>query len=122
MPHGAFVWNELLTNDVDAAKAFYAATAGWTYEAMQMGPATYWVAKSGGASVAGIVAVGDSGTPPRWFAYLELDDVDARIAILTANGGKLERPPFDIPGIGRIAIVSDPTGASLGWMTSTPPG
>ena len=57
------------------------------------------------------------GTPPHWFAYIEVDDVDARVKRIAANGGKLHREPFDIPDVGRIAIVADATGAMIGWMT-----
>ena len=49
MTHGNFIWHELYTRDVEAAKAFYAATVGWTFEGMptlhQNG--TYWIAKAG---------------------------------------------------------------------------
>ena len=57
------------------------------------------------------------GVPPHWFSYLEVDDVDTRIAGVEANGGKVIRQPFDIPDVGRIAILADPTGAPIGWMT-----
>ncbi|MGH6922119.1 MAG: VOC family protein, partial [Geminicoccaceae bacterium] len=59
------------------------------------------------------------GLPPLWFAYLAVDDVDARVAKATAAGATLLRPIFDVPGVGRIAIVEDPVGAVLGWMTPT---
>jgi predicted enzyme related to lactoylglutathione lyase len=29
----------------------------------------------------------------------------------------LMRPIFDVPGVGRIAILREPSGASIGWMT-----
>jgi predicted enzyme related to lactoylglutathione lyase len=119
--HGMFVWNELMTNDVEKAKTFYAATIGWTFDGMEMGPSTYWVCKEGDKMVGGIMdmtGVTPPGVPPHWFSYLEVDDVDARAAKLEANGGKIIRPPFDIPGVGRIAILADPTGAAMGWMTS----
>ncbi len=32
--HGTFCWNELMTRDAEKAKAFYAATLGWTFAAM----------------------------------------------------------------------------------------
>jgi predicted enzyme related to lactoylglutathione lyase len=57
--------------------------------------------------------------PPHWFAYLAVDDVDARVARATAAGAKLLRPIFDVSGVGRIAILKDPVGAVLGWMTPT---
>jgi predicted enzyme related to lactoylglutathione lyase len=125
MPHGTFVWNELMTGDVDKAKVFYGAMIGWEFDEMPM-PAggSYWIAKIGGKPVAGMMnmtGVVPSGTPPHWFAYLEVDDVDARIAKIAANGGTVIREPFEIEGVGRIAIVADATGAVLGWMTPAVP-
>ena len=55
---------------------------------------------------------------PHWFAYLEVDDVDDRIAEAKENGARVMQEPFDIEGVGRIAILADSTGALIGWMTS----
>ncbi|MBL8590071.1 MAG: VOC family protein [Methylobacteriaceae bacterium] len=121
MAHGNFVWNELMTTDVAKAKSFYAATVGWTFEDMPMADgAAYVVCKQGDKAVGGIMDVTtmQPGAPPMWFAYLDVDDVDARVARVAAAGGKVIRPPFDIPGIGRIAIIEDATGAALGIMTA----
>ena len=66
--NGSFYWNELMTRDAEAAKRFYGATLGWTFEAMEQGDgATYWVAKVGEESVAGIYQLGQRRprTPPR---------------------------------------------------------
>ena len=84
---------------------------------------TYWVCKAGDTPVGGIFGMNGpefEGLPPQWFAYLAVDDVDARVAKATAAGAKLLRPIFDLPGVGRIAILKDPVGAALGWMTPTP--
>ena len=80
---------------------------------------TYWIAKMGDKPVGGIMSLADlpAGAPTAWFPYIEVDDVDRRVEALTRNGGALARPLFDIPGIGRIAIVQDATGAMAGWMT-----
>ena len=123
MTHGTFVWNELMTTDVEKAKAFYTKTVGWDIEAMSMPNGTYWIAKSGGKPVAGLMAMAPgvpAGTPPNWLPYLEVDDVDGRCKAVTTNGGKVMRAPFDIPGVGRIAIVTDATGAAMGLMKSAP--
>jgi uncharacterized protein len=120
MAHGAFMWNELMTADVEKAKSFYAKTVGWTIEEMKMPTGSYWIAKAGGTPVAGMMnmtGVVSPGTPPHWFSYLEVDDVDRRAKDVETNGGKVHRPPFDIPDVGRIAIVADATGAMLGLMT-----
>ena len=81
---------------------------------------SYWIAKHDGKPVAGLMnmtGMVPPGVPPHWFAYIEVDDVDARVKSVTANGGKVMRPPFDIPDVGRIAIVTDATGVAVGLMT-----
>ena len=50
-------------------------------------------------------------------SYLAVDDVDARVKKAQAAGATLMRPIFDVPGVGRIAILKEPGGAGIGWMT-----
>ena len=120
--HGHFYWNELMTRDPEGAKAFYGAHIGWRFEAMSMAQGgSYWICKDGDQPVAGILDMnqpGFEGIPNHWFAYLAVDDVDARVAKATTAGAKLLRPIFDVPGVGRIAIIQDPTGAVMGWITA----
>ena len=118
--HGNFYWNELMTHDPERAKRFYAETIGWTYDAMPMPDGTYWVAKMGDTPVGGIFPMSGpdfDGMPEQWMSYLAVDDVDARLKKATAAGAKIMKPPFDVPNVGRIAIVQEPGGAVLGWMT-----
>jgi len=61
------------------------------------------------------------GVPESWLAYLAVDDVDARVKEAVSAGAKLMRPIFDIPGVGRIAILTEPGGAGIGWMTPARP-
>ena len=90
--HGTFNWNELMTNDVAKAKAFYSATLGWTFSDMPMqGGGAYTLAHSGKAMAGGIMdmtGVTPPGVPPHWFEYIEVDDVDHRVALVEENGGK----------------------------------
>ena len=118
--HGTFYWIELNTGDVEKAKAFFSETIGWTFENNPMPNGDYWVAHADGIPIAGIVALdtfSPPGTPPHWFSYLAVDDIDARIAPAGKAGATIKRPPFDVDGVGRIAILQDPTGAYMGWMT-----
>ncbi len=50
-------------------------------------------------------------------SYLAVDDVDKRVAKAVKAGAKLMKPIFDVPGVGRIAILMQPGGAGVGWMT-----
>ena len=122
MSHGTLVWNELLTRDVDAAKEFYGALVGWSYKPMPMvdGAGTYWVAELDDKPVAGIMAMPEDmprEVPPHWFEYLEVDDVDVRLKLVTERGGTLMRPPFDVPDVGRLGFAMDSAGAAFGLMT-----
>ena len=123
--HGHFYWNELMTRDPQSAKTFYGETLGWTFDAMPMGDdgGTYWVCKDGDQPVGGICDVEKTefeAMSPCWFSYLAVDDVDARLEKAAKAGGSVKRSTFDVPGVGRIAIIEDPTGALLGWITPTP--
>jgi predicted enzyme related to lactoylglutathione lyase len=119
--NGKFYWNELLARDVEGAKKFYADTIGWSYDAMPMpGDGTYWVAKMGDEPVGGIFDISGKdydGVPESWMSYLAVDDVDARVTKAVKAGAKLMKPIFDVPGVGRIAILKEPGGAGVGWMT-----
>ena len=121
---GTFYWNELMTSDVDRARAFYSATLGWTFEPMPMGEGTtYWVIRLGETMVGGMMdmnGVTPPGVPPHWFAYIAVDDVDAKVANAVSLGATIVRPAWDVPGVGRIAILMDPLGAAQGWMTPSP--
>ena len=121
MAHGHFVWNELVTHDVAKAKKFYADVMGWTYDAMPgAGGDTYWIVKMGDARIGGIFpAEGPqwANVPEGWLSYIAVDDVDARVKKAQAAGAKLMRPIFDVPNIGRIAILTEPGGAGIGWIT-----
>lgn len=121
---GVFGWHELMTPDVEGAKTFYGAALGWTFDQVKMGLSTYWLAKLEGRPVAGIVDMGraPSGTLPHWFSYVLVDDIEARVAGIEAAGGKVQRAPFFVGGIGRIAVVSDKSGADLGLLQRTRAG
>jgi uncharacterized protein len=119
--HGTFYWNELMTRDVERAKKFYGQTIGWTFDAMPTPDgSTYWLANMDGTPVAGIFDISGpeySQVPESWMAYLAVDDVDARVQKAIQAGAKLMKPAFDVPGVGRIAILMEPGGAGIGWMT-----
>lgn len=120
-PHGHFHWNELNTRDARRAMDFYSKSIGWTFDEMSMGDGTpYYVCMQGDKPAGGIFTMEDpmfDGLPDHWLPYLSVDDIDAAIAKVKAEGGQVKREPFDVPGVGRIAIVAEPGGAVLGWMT-----
>jgi predicted enzyme related to lactoylglutathione lyase len=51
-------------------------------------------------------------------SYVHVSDVDAAVQKVSASGGKVLHPCFDVPDVGRIAVVQDPGGAVIGIMTA----
>lgn len=119
--HGSIHWNELNTFAPAKARAFYEAVLGWSFDAVPMEGGTYLVAKRGDAMVAGIFDMALGGLPPatpsHWLTYIAVDDVDARARQAVEAGGRVLRAPWDVPGVGRVAIIQDAAGAGVGLMT-----
>ena len=120
-PHGTFHWNELRTRDAEQAMKFYRSTIGWSFERMQTPTdEAYWLAMEGGVPVAGLLHLTSprfDGVPESWMSFLAVDDVDARVAKALKAGAKLMMPIFDVPDVGRIAMLMEPGGAGIGWIT-----
>ncbi|MEO1265583.1 MAG: VOC family protein [Pseudomonadota bacterium] len=122
--HGHFNWNELVTHNPAAARDFYETTLGWTFEAEQGDAMTYWVAHADGVPVGGLMGfTGErpADMPSHWVGYIAVDDVDARVAAARSAGATVLRAPFDVPFVGRVALLKDPTGGYIGWVTPTDP-
>jgi uncharacterized protein len=110
-----FVWHDLMTTDVAAAKVFYKAVVGWNFSRHETG---YEVAQAGDFDVGGIMQLPPhlAGMPPFWSGYVFAPDVDAACKRVTGLGGAVHREPGDIPGVIRMAVVADPGGAVLNLM------
>jgi len=114
--HGAPCWTDLSTNEPARAKNFYSTLFGWTYQDNDMGGGNYYsMARLEGRDAAAIYGQGEAeveqGVAPRWSTYINVDDVDAAAAKVVPAGGTLMMQPFDVMGMGRMALMFDPTGA-----------
>lgn len=124
--HGQLIWYELITPDPVAAKAFYDDVVGWTIEPQPSGEMDYrMIGRSDGGNAGGVMRLTDEmashGARPTWLAYVNVADVDECVAAIEQAGGKTLMAAFDIPGIGRIALIADPQGAPFYVMKPTPP-
>lgn len=111
-----FCWNELLSTDVEASKQFYASLFGWG-AASFTGGMDYTLFKSDDKDAGGLMKVPQPGMPAQWLPYVVVEDVDASAKKVADLGGQVMAPPFDIPTIGRIAVLIDPQGAAIGIIT-----
>jgi predicted enzyme related to lactoylglutathione lyase len=111
---GMFTWNELMTTDVEAAKAFYSEVFGWEFQDAPIG-VPYSLVQVDGQEVGGITVLPPEvqGSPPRWITYVTVDDVDAVAEKAERLGGKVVVAPQDVPVIGRYCAIQDPQGAMI---------
>ncbi|OYW16108.1 MAG: glyoxalase [Novosphingobium sp. 12-64-8] len=125
-PPGSFIWYELMTTDADAAGAFYNAVVGWTFSGREPGsPVDYrMIGRSDGGMNGGVLSLTaemqQQGARPGWFAYLHVADVDAAVAAIQADGGKVLMPKTTIE-VGSFAFVTDPQGVPFYVMSPIPP-
>ena len=98
----SFVWYELMTSDVAAAKTFYTDVVGWQTEDMPMPGMTYTMLSMAKTQVGGMMTLPkdacDAGMRPCWGSYIAVDDVDAAANKVQDLGGKIYAAPADIPG------------------------
>lgn len=114
---GVFIWDELMTTDVDDAKRFYGEVFGWSSNDMDMGDmGTYTMFKrAGDADVGGLMRIPEGvEAPPNWLVYIATGDVDATVARATELGGTVIQEGMDIENVGRLAVLQDPAGAVFG--------
>lgn len=118
---GKIVWTDLITDDLDAARAFYGALFGWTFEdAGRRHGQRYLIARANDVYVGGILEVGERAerkSLSRWLPYVSVDDVDVAVQRTTSSGGRVAVAPTNV-GIGRVAAIIDPEGAVIGLARS----
>jgi len=115
--HGRFVWYELMTTDMEAAKAFYTEVVGWGAQDASTPGMAYTLFTAGGVSISGLMGLSEdarkSGLRPSWLGYVGVNDVDATADRLIELGGGVHVPPTDIPNISRFSVAVDPQMATI---------
>ena len=124
---GSFIWYELMSPDPDGSKAFYDAVVGWDVESQPSmeGMDYRMIRRSDGGNAGGVLGLTremeDGGARPVWLGYIAVDDVDATVAAVQRDGGQVMMPAWDVPNVGRIAMLTDPQGAPFYIMRPAPP-
>jgi uncharacterized protein len=118
---GEVSWNELVTKDTKGAAGFYGKLFGWqstpfTPQGVQPGAQPYNLFKldPNSMGVGGMMQVPDPKMPSQWIPYVAVDDIDASLAQATKLGAKTLVPVMSIGEVGRIAVIQDPQGATIG--------
>ena len=120
-PTGTFCWRELMSRDVAAAARFYGEVLGWSFTPdPREKPDEYIHIGTGASQIGGMMAItAQMGpAPAMWTPYLAVTELDAKAALAAELGGTLCVPPTPIPNMGRVCIVSDPAGGTLGLFST----
>lgn len=116
-PHGTVCWREHTSQKMNEAKEFYEKLLGWKTEQSKLSPVEYPEIHCGGQAIGGFMKIDEQWgpewdkMPAHWMTYISTDNCDETVAKVEANGGKICFPAFDAPGVGRIAVLNDPSGA-----------
>ena len=115
---GTPIWNELVSPDLATATAFYRDVLGvsWVEMPMEAGGTPYTCLVVDGRQVGGAMPPPMDGVPPHWNVYFNVESVDDTVARATGLGGTVVAPPFDVPGVGRMAVLADPQGGMFNLM------
>lgn len=124
---GTPCWIDLMVPDQQAALDFYCDLFGWQGEIGPPETGGYSVCLLKGKPVAGIMRASnpDGSTPDPmpptvWTTYLTTDSIDATLKTATDAGGSVMMGPMDVMDLGRMAVITDPTGAVVGlWQPGT---
>ena len=124
--HGKVIWSELNTRTPVEATHFFKAVLGLSsVENPLPNGGLYRTLMKGEEMVAGVLDISGpefEGVSDAWLTYMGCDDVNVACDAVKAEGGTVMREPFDIPFVGRVAIISDPSGAVVALMTPSNPG
>jgi predicted enzyme related to lactoylglutathione lyase len=118
---GAMTWHEVNTRRGETARDFYAKVMNLEPRKMQGVDIQYWSLHRGEKAEVGVLQMDDKwpeGVPAHWMNYFAVADTDGAIKKVSALGGVVKVPPFDTP-YGRIAVVSDPMGATFSLVKPT---
>jgi len=121
-----FVWYELLTTDMESAKAFYANVVGWGARDAATPNMAYNLFTAADVPVAGMMNLPDDarrmGMAAHWIGYVGVDDLAAAVGRIKQFGGAVRFPPADAPDIGGFSVVADPQMATLALVEGLKPG
>lgn len=121
----ALCWVELHVPDPMAAVAFYGALFGMRSQEMEAPGMTYRVLSTADGdledgSFGGVAPLTEGETDARWVPYFAVPDVDAVVSTARTSGGTVLMPGADVPDVGRIAWLADPSGAVFALLKAAP--
>lgn len=114
-----FVHVELHTNDIAKAKTFYTKLFGWKLEDVPMPGGAYTMINVGEGTGGGMLTNQAPGMPSHWMAYVGVDNIQAATNKAKDLGATVMVEPMQVGNHGWMAVITDPTGATIALWKST---
>ena len=117
--HGQICWTEIATGNLETADKFYSELFGWKIRGDKNQEFEYRQFDDGhGFDVGGMYELnpemmGGHEIPPHFMTYIAVDDADETVRIVKEKGATIQREPMDVPEVGRMAVITDPAGATF---------
>ena len=108
---GEFCWEQLNTPDPKAANDYYGELFGWGDAPFPGGGMDVWSA--GKVQVASRMQA-PAGVPAHWLTYVVVDSIESANTRVTKQGGTVLVDLIELPTVGRISVVQDNVGATIG--------
>lgn len=109
---GEFCWETLSTKDIEGAKRFYAKVFGW--KVGEFGGMPVFGVAEGMENQVADVQLAQGPVPPNWLTFVAVENLDASASRAQKLGGQVMMPAMDVPGVGRIAVITDDQSAAIG--------
>jgi len=109
-----FIWQELVTTDQEVSGTFFSKLFGWNIKQVDAGKfGTYTLFQKKGQDIAGMMnpTPDTPGENSFWHSYISVENINECENQTVILGGKVLVPSHDVPDVGLICVVSDPTGA-----------
>ncbi|MFH8570535.1 VOC family protein [Streptomyces sp. NPDC017993] len=108
-------WFGLSTPDTGGSAAFYTQVFSWASEPQMAGHIAH-VAADGDPEEFGGITNGTANSQG-WTLHFGVEEVDAASVRAVALGGTVISAPTDVTGVGRVAVLKDPSGVTFALVT-----
>ncbi|MFI6804709.1 VOC family protein [Streptomyces luteogriseus] len=112
---GTLSWFGLSTPDVDGSTAFYTQVFSWT-AAAPTAVGTVHLTTAGDSAEFGGVTIGPA-TSPGWTLHFGVEDIDIASQTAVSLGGEIIASPAEVTGVGRVALLKDPSGVTFALVS-----
>jgi predicted enzyme related to lactoylglutathione lyase len=108
----------LSANNLAASGAFYSKVFGWQLQPMSAELTAFGPPAGPGGALRSNIGAGFPGMVP----YIAVPDVDTALGRVVAAGGAIEKKPWSVPMVGKLARFKDLAGTIYGLTDAPAPG